>query len=257
MSSGLRETQGGDGITWLTFDRPERLNAFTGADYRDLRVAIERAVDDQATRVIVLTGTGRAFSAGADRSLLDGTASSTDRELAATEFGAMLEAVGGCEKPIVVAVNGLAIGIGCTVLLYCDLVLVAESARLRLPFTALGIVPEAGSSTLLPARARWGDTAWAMLSSEWLDAPAALALGLAWRVVPDAGLLEEAAATAATIAALDPAAVAATKRLLIAGRAAAARSAMEREMVELAALLGPHVSKGDSGDPPGADEATD
>jgi len=225
-----------DHLAWLTLDRPDRLNAFTGAGYRDLRQALERAEADPEVRVIVLTGNGRAFSAGADCSLLDGTASADDRRLAADEFPAMLEALGGCAKPVIVAVNGLAVGIGCTLLLHCDLVLVAESAKLRLPFTALGVTPEAGSSALLPARARWGDTMWAMLSSEWIDATTAHEMGIAWRVVPDADLVAEATRTAMTITARDPAAVAATKRLLLAGRSDIIRYAMEREYTEISAL---------------------
>jgi enoyl-CoA hydratase/carnithine racemase len=105
----------------------------------------------------------------------------------------------------------------------------AASARSRLPFTALGIVPEAGSSALFPAQTRWGDAVWAMLSSEWIDAASALAMGLAWRVVPDQHLIEETEGVAATIAAHDPAAVAATKRLLLEGRAEVVRAAMDRE----------------------------
>lgn len=226
-----------DRASWMTFDRPDRLNSFTGGDYRDLRVAVESAAADPATRVIVLTGAGRAFSVGADRSLMDGTATAEDRTLAGAEFAAMLEAFGRCDKPVVAAVNGLAVGIGCTVLLHCDLVLVAESARLRLPFTALGLVPEAASSVLLPARARWGDLAWAVFSSEWIDAQAALDMGLAWRVVPDEAIVEETTTTVQAIAAHDPSSVAATKRLLTAGRAVLVRDAMARENTELAALL--------------------
>jgi len=225
-----------DGATWLTLDRPERLNSFTGRDYRELRIGIERATSDTATRVIVLTGTGRAFSAGADRSLVDGTAVAADLKLAGDEFGAMLEALGRCDKPILAAVNGLAVGIGCTILLHCDLVLMAESARARLPFTSLGIVPEAGSSALLPARARWGDAMWAMLSSDWLDAPTCLAMGLVWRVVPDAELLDDIERVAATLAARDPGAVTATKRLLVAGRTELVRAAMHREYEEMQSL---------------------
>jgi enoyl-CoA hydratase/carnithine racemase len=222
------------GVRWLTLDRPERLNALTGADYRDLRVAVERVTSDPSIRALVLTGAGRAFSAGADRSLLDGSATDDERALAGTEFGAMLDAFGACDTPVLAAVNGLAVGIGCTILLHCDLVLVAESARLRLPFTALGIVPEAGSSALLPARP---DATWAMLSSEWIDAPAAVAMGLAWQVVPDDELAAEVGRAAATIATLDPAAVSATKRLLLAGRADVVRSARAREEAEMASLL--------------------
>ncbi len=238
MATLLVEERFDDGTTWLTLDRPEALNAFTVTGYRDLRLAVERATGDHATRVIVLTGRGRAFSAGADRSLLDGTADADGRATAGAEFDGMLDAFGRCEKPILAAVNGLAVGIGCTLLLHCDLVLLAASARLRLPFTALGIVPEAGSSALLPARVRWSDAVWALLSSEWIDAPAALAMGLAWRMVDDDALLTEAATAAATIAAQDPAAVAATKRLLGAGRADVVRAAMAREQAEMGRLLG-------------------
>ena len=226
-----------DRARWLTFGRPDRLNSFTGADYADLRVAIEAATADVATRAIVLTGTGRAFSVGADRSLLDGTATADDRARAGVEFTAMLDALGRCDKPVVAAVNGLAVGIGCTILLHCDLVLVAESARLRLPFTALGLVPEAASSVLLPARARWGDVAWALLSSDWIDAQTAVDMGIAWRLVPDEALVEEARSAVAAITVHDPATVAATKRLLTAGRAALVRDAMAREHAEFAALL--------------------
>lgn len=236
-NGGLKELVG-EGVAWLILDRPQQLNAFDVSDYRDLRVALERSSADSSIRAIVITGNGRAFSAGAHRSLLDGTASPSQRQLAATEFDAMLNVIGRCEKPLIAAVNGLAVGIGCTILLYCDLVVMNESARLRLPFTALGIVPEAGSSALLPARARWPDTVWAMLSSEWIDAQAALDMGIAWRVVPDAELTATAANAASTIAALDPAAVSATKRLLTAGRADTARAAIDRELTEMAALFG-------------------
>lgn len=220
----------------IVLDRPECLNAFTGEDYRALRLAVEAATADQAVGAVVLTGAGRAFSAGADRSLIDGTASADARRQAAEEFPAVLAALDACDLPIVVAVNGLAVGIGATVLLHCDLVLLAASARLRFPFTALGIVPEAGSSALLPARAPWGDAAWALLSSEWIDAEAALRLGVAWRVVADERLKSEAQTVAATLAALDRASVTATKRLLVAGREDVIASAMARELDAMAML---------------------
>jgi enoyl-CoA hydratase/carnithine racemase len=220
----------------LTLTRPERLNAFTAGMYRDLRVALDRATSDADVRAVVVTGAGRAFSAGADRSLVDGTATDEERALVTEEFTGMLDALGGCPKPVVAAVNGVAVGIGCTMLLHCDLVVVAESARLRMPFTALGVLPEAGSSVLLPLRARWHDAAWAMLSSEWIDAPAAVAMGLAWRVVPDGAVVDEAHAAADAIAAHDPHVVEATKRLLTEGRAELVRAAIERELGEARAL---------------------
>ncbi|MBX7435099.1 enoyl-CoA hydratase/isomerase family protein [Mycobacterium sp. Y57] len=225
--------------TWLTLDRAEKLNAFTVDGYRELRVQLQELMADSSTRVAVLTGTGRAFSVGADRSLLDGSMDASQRRGAGDEFDALLEVLAGFEKPLVAAVNGLAVGFGCTALLYCDVILVAESARLRMPFTAMGIVPEAGSSVLLPARVRWADAMWSMLSSEWIDAAAAVRMGLALDAVPDADLVTRTTDAAQVLAAHDPRSVAATKRLLVAGRSDAARRAAAREVAEMGHLLGP------------------
>ena len=238
MADILHERRDG-AVAWLTFDRPERLNAFTGTGYHELRVSLERLAGDDGARAVVLTGRGRAFSAGADRSLLDAATPDTLRQHAGEEFLRLLDVLGGFEKPLLAAVNGVAVGFGCTLLLYCDLVLIAETARLRFPFTALGIVPEAGSSALLPTRMRWADAMWAMLSSEWIDAAAAFESGLAWRMVPDAELLEQASSAAALISSHDVKAVAATKRLMISGRRDAALDAIKRELTEMQALRRP------------------
>jgi len=221
---------------WLEFDRPQCLNAFTVAGYRDLRQALDRLANDDAVRAVVLTGRGRAFSAGADRSLLDGALPNSERRRAGEEFGQLLETLGSFPKPLFAAVNGLAVGFGCSMLLYCDVVILAETARLRFPFTALSIVPEAGSSALLPVRARWSDAMWAMLSSEWIDAHDAVRTGLAWRCVRDTDLLEEAARASAVVAAHDPRSVAATKRLLTSSAFGEARHAIRRELDEMQAL---------------------
>jgi enoyl-CoA hydratase/carnithine racemase len=223
-------------VAWLTFDRPERLNAFTGTGYQELRVALQRLARDDAARAVVLTGRGRAFCAGADRSLLDAASPKAERQRAGDEFFQLLDVLGAFEKPLLAAVNGVAVGFGCTLLLYCDLVLIAETARLRFPFTALGIVPEAGSSALLPMRMRWADAMWAMLSREWIDAAAAFQTGLAWRVVPDAELVEHVSSAAALISTHDANAVAATKRLMIGGRRNVALDAINREFAEMEAL---------------------
>jgi enoyl-CoA hydratase/carnithine racemase len=221
---------------WLEFSRPQCLNAFTVAGYRGLREALDRLATDDTVRVVVLTGRGRAFCAGADRSLLDAALPDSERRLAGEEFGQLLETLGTFPKPLFAAVNGLAVGFGCSMLLYCDVVILAETAKLRFPFTALGIVPEAGSSALLPARARWTDAMWAMLSSEWIDAADAVRTGLAWRSVPDADLIEEAKRASAVVAAHDPRSVAATKRLLMSGLFSEARQAVRRELDEMQAL---------------------
>jgi enoyl-CoA hydratase/carnithine racemase len=227
-----------DGATaWLTFTRPENLNAFTIAGYTELRIALQRLASDDAVRAVVLTGNGRAFSVGADRSLLTGSLPEAERLSAGAEFKLLLFVLATFEKPLFAAVNGLSVGFGATLLLFCDVILFAETARLRMPFTALGLVPEAGSSALFPARVRWADSMWAMLSSEWVDASAAHEMGLAWKVVPDADLTAQTAAAANVLTALDPTSVSATKRLMTEGRQRDARLAYDRELEAMHTLL--------------------
>ncbi len=218
-----------DGVLWLTLDRPERLNAFTASDYQSLTMATGRAGDDDEIRAVVITGTGRAFSAGADRSLLEEPLDPSKRSHVQDDFRSMLIALSECDKPVIAAVNGLAVGLGATILLHCDLVILAASARLRLPFTELGLAPEAASSVLLPARVGWSEAAWLLLSGEWIDAERAQSIGLAWRVVRDDELVSAVAEVGATLAALDPASIVATKRLLLHGRRDLVDAAMNRE----------------------------
>ncbi len=235
--TGLLRRDDSDGVAPLTIHRPERLNSFTAADYHELHVALEACLADDSIGAVTLTGVGRAFSAGADRSLLEQNGQADDRTRAGAEFTRLLDVLRGFDKPLFAAVNGVAVGFGATMLLYCDLVVMAETARLRLPFTELGIVPEAGSSALLPLRARWPDIAWALFSSEWIGAAAAVKMGLVWRCVPDEGLPETTLGAARHVAGLDGASVRATKRLLTAGRTAVSEAAVARETEALGALL--------------------
>lgn len=225
-----------DDVWWAVLDDPARLNAVTGEDYRRLRLVLEGAVADPSVQAVVITGTGRAFCAGADRALVDGSAGEEARRLAGEEFTALFELLASCDVPVIAAVNGLAVGVGATLLLHCDLVLLAEGARLRFPFTSLGVTPEAGSSALLASRVPGPDGTWAMLSSTWIDAEQARSMGLAWRVVADDGLTAAVGLALADLGANPPAAVRATKRLLTAGRAGVVRAAMARELDEMRTL---------------------
>ena len=231
------DERSGDGVTRLTFRSPERLNAFTADDYRALHVILTRLDNDAGTRVVLMTGHGRAFSVGADRSLLAPGAVDGERQRAGIEFDRLIAVLADFGKPLLAAVNGLAVGFGATALLYCDVVFAAESARFRFPFTDLGLVPEAGSSVLLPARMRWADVMWSVLTSEWFGAEEARTAGLVRRVVADHELAAVAAQAAQSIARHDPAAVRAAKRLLISGRADAVERAMARELDEMKGLF--------------------
>ena len=228
-----------DGVRTVMLDRPARLNAFTAASYRALAAALEAAVRDETIRVVELVGAGRAFSSGVDLDALAGTADPDEYREA---FAVLLETLIVFPKPLVAGVHGAAVGFGATILLHADVVLVADDARLRLPFTALGTAPEAGSSVLLPALVGPQRAAELLLTSRWIDAAEAVASGLAARRCAGADLRSELRQLAREIAARPPEAVAAARRLLRSGRAELVRAALEREddaARELRAELGP------------------
>lgn len=220
----------------LTLDRPEKLNAFCGELYDALHDAFVAAADDPGVAVVVLTGAGRAFSAGQDLGEMAAVPARPDGR--PYGFSGLLEVVSGFPKPLVAAVNGLAVGLGMTILAHCDIVLVADDARLRAPFCALGVAPEAASSVLFPERMGWQEAAWWLFSAEWLDAEAAVRSGIAWRKVPAERLMAETLAVAGRIAAMPVASLVATKQLLVAARMDRVRAAREREDEAFGRLLG-------------------
>lgn len=210
----------------LTLDRPDKKNALTDAMYAALAAGLIDAADAPEIRVVLLAGAGGAFTAGNDiadfMAVASGDAVQADRSV-----HRFLEQVAAFPKPLVAAVPGVAIGVGTTMLLHCDYVILGESARLAAPFVGLGVVPEAGSSLLLPA-CIGHQRAFAMFAlGEVLDAKRAAAWGLANRVVADGALAEEALAVAAKLATLSAGAVAMTKRLMRDHDALAARMAEE------------------------------
>src|SRR5262245_58105890 len=198
----------------LTRGRPEALNAFASPLYRATGAALDAARADDRVSVVVLTGAGRAFSAGQD---LDEMARLAAGEAIESGFPVLLEALQAFDKPLVAAVNGVAVGIGFTLLPHCDLVLVAEGARFRTPFAEMGVPPEAASSYLFPARMGWQRAAEVLFTSPWLSAEEAVAAGIALRVVPGGGVVDEALALAGRIAAAPLPALRAIKATMLAG----------------------------------------
>jgi enoyl-CoA hydratase/carnithine racemase len=209
----------GEGVALLTMNRPQRRNAFNDQQYDDLAAALARVQEDDAVGVAVITGAGGAFSAGQDISEMG----------SGRRFTPFVDRLASFEKPLLAAVNGVAVGIGVTMLPHCDIVYVADSARLRVPFVALGLVPEAGSSWLLPRVMGPQAAAEALLTARWLTARDAVDSGLALRAVPDEELLSTTMATARAIAAHPRIALRESKRLLLAARADALRAARQRE----------------------------
>jgi enoyl-CoA hydratase/carnithine racemase len=224
-----------DGVRVVAIDRPDKRNAIDRHVYTGLNDAFDEAADREDIGVVVLTGTGtEAFCAGADTAELAAVASGEGREFArlASRF---CDGLATYPKPLVVAVNGIAVGMGTTLLGYADLAFAAESARFRTPFTAMGLSPELASSRLLPELIGWQRASWMLLSSEWVDAPTAAAWGLVLEVVPDADLRERAVAAARTIAGRKPAAVRAVKQTMTAWRTPVVAEALSTE----AAVFGP------------------
>jgi len=201
-----------DHILTLTFARPDKKNALTNAMYGALADAILAAENDKAVRVIVLRGEGDMFTAGND--VGEFAMMATGAFKGERHVSRFLEAITRSTQPLVAAVQGRAVGIGTTMLLHCDFVLLAEDAQLSTPFVSLALVPEAASTMLMPLRVGYARAYEMFALGETMDAKTALQLGIANRVVPLETLHEEAAAIAAKLAKQPAGSLAATKRLM-------------------------------------------
>jgi len=187
------KTEVSEGIMTLTLSRADKKNALSNAMYSALSDGLERAEKD-ASRVVLFQGDGDSFTAGND--LADFSAQASGKDTVEPQAHRFISNLGKATRPLVAAVQGNAVGVGTTMLLHCDLVFLADTAKLMTPFVNLALVPEAASSWLLPARI--GHVrAYAMFAlGEPLDAASALACGLANAVVPVAELRAKARAAA-------------------------------------------------------------
>lgn len=221
-----------DGVLTLVMARPDKKNALTDAMYKALADALETSSEDREVRVIVIRAEGDMFTAGNDLGEFAAMSRSGGGPRNVTRF---IQALGALSKPLIAAVQGRAVGVGTTLLLHCDLVVLAEDALLTTPFVGLALVPEASSSLLLPARIGHA-RAFAMFAlGEAVSATDALAWGIANKVVPLDQLADATQAIAARLAEQPSGAVVATKQLmrdvaLIADR-------MQKESLEFAARL--------------------
>ena len=219
------------GVGEIRIDRPAKKNALTSAMYAAMAGALESFDRDETVRVAIVRG-GNDFTAGNDlRDFAEASASGEREPLdAIVEF---LTRLADFSKPLVAAVRGNAIGVGTTMLLHADAVVAGTSARFRLPFTQLGLVPEAGSSLLLPLAAGRMRANWMLLAGEFFSAGEAFAAGLVTSVVADDRVDATGAEMAAKLAALPPVAVRETKRLM---REAIAQDVREQMDAEIAAF---------------------
>jgi enoyl-CoA hydratase/carnithine racemase len=223
-------------VRLLTFNRPQAKNAFNDDLYDAATEQLRAAADDPNVAVVVLTGAENAFSAGQDLSEM--TKARTAEQAATSGFMPFVDTLQSFPKPLIAAVNGVAVGIGVTMLLHCDLVFVGERARLRAPFVGLGIVVEAGSSVLFQERIGWQNTADLLFRSDFVSASEAVAMGLAWRSYPDERLMVEVLTYAEQIAAMPVAALVENKKLLLDVRLPRVVEARVREEAALARVVG-------------------
>ncbi len=203
-----------DHVLTITLDRPDALNAFDRVMKEELLAAFKAAERDVAVRVLIITGSGRAFNAGQDlKERQEPGVADLASELR-LRYNPIIVQMRRLEKPIIAAVNGVAAGAGCSLALACDLIIASEEARFIEAFARVGLVPDTGSTWFLtrilgPARA-----AEMMFLAEPIDAAAAERLGLVNRVVPADRLMEEAQALAARLAVAAPLSLALTKRAM-------------------------------------------
>jgi enoyl-CoA hydratase/carnithine racemase len=222
-----------DGILGIEFNRPGKKNAITAAMYQTMVDALKQAESDPAVRVILFTGKPEVFTSGND---LEDFLQNPPQDNASPVYQFLWQ-LSHAGKPIVAAVSGAAVGIGTTLLLHCDLVYAADNARFSLPFTQLGLCPEAASSLLLPQLAGYHRAAEKLLLGEAFPAQEAHAMGLVNKLLPTAELAAYAQAQAAKLAALPPASVRTAKLLMKQPQIAAVEAQMAQELSHFGTML--------------------
>ena len=224
------EVKNESGILTLTLKRPDKKNALTNEMYGALADAIEGAESDPAVRVVLIRGEGDSFTAGND--LGEFAAVAAGKATGERHVTRFIHSLGRATKPLVAAVQGRAVGVGTTMLLHCDLVVLAENALLSTPFISLALVPEAASSILMPLRIGYARAFELFALGEPVAANVALQWGLANRVVPLEKLDAEATALAQRLAKQPLGSLVATKKLMRSGEMLVKQMQAESEHFE-------------------------
>lgn len=224
-----------DGVLTLTLNRPDVLNAMSDEMSDGLATALERVPSDPDVRVVVITGAGAAFSAGADISGEDAHEHFDVRAL--DRANRMVRAVTSCDRPVVAAVNGVAAGVGCSIALACDLVVAGSSAAFLLAFARIGLMPDGGTSFTVAASIGRARAMRMALLAEPLSAAEALDAGLVTHVVADDDLAATVAKMTRRLASGPPLSFAATKKAINAATLGGLDDALERERTGQTILL--------------------
>lgn len=226
----------------ITLDRPEALNAFNEALYDATAEALIDAAVDPGVAVVVITGGGdRAFSAGTD--VVEMAARTTGTvENGRYGFPGMVDVLAAFPKPLLCAVNGMALGIGATIIGFADLALMSTAARVRCPFTDLAVAPEAASSFTFPQLLGRQQATWVLMSSEWFSGAECVEMGLAWKLCEPDDLLPETLRVATVLARKSIASLVESKRTIVAAQGDAIAAARARENAAFQVLLGAPAS---------------
>ena len=222
----------------LRLDRPESKNAFNEALYDGLTEALIEADNDNGVAVVVITGTGDSFSSGTDVVELGQRMGDPSFTPGKHGFPGLANTLIGFSKPLMCAVNGLGLGIGVTILGLSDLVFMAESARVKCPFTDLALAPEAASSFTFPLIMGPQNATWMLLSSEWITAEQCFDMGLAYKLCSDAKLMDETMRHARVLAAKPISSLVASKKVVMDPLREQIQAARKREDKAFAELLG-------------------
>lgn len=230
-------TRKANGIFTITFNRPEKKNAITAAMYESMANALKNAEVDNEVRVILFTGSDNIFTAGNDLEDFIKNAAQLGSEDEKNPVVQFMLALSGAQKPVIAAVAGLAIGIGTTMLLHCDLVYLADNTKLSVPFSQLGLCPEFASSVLMQNAAGYHRAAEKLLLGEAFSASEALAMGIANRVIPGEELLDFVTQQANKLVDLPATSLRATKRLMKSAQTNLINTTMREEMLQFSQML--------------------
>jgi len=200
-----------DAVAIITLYRPDAMNSFNTELRADLSAAIQKAHDDASIRVVVLTGEGRTFSAGAD---LKAGIDKAVAEILQTEYRPVQEAIANIPKPVIAAVPGSAAGIGLSIALQCDLLIMADNAFMLSPFTTISLVPDGGLNWLLVRQLGYRRAFQLSIESERISATRCVELGLANKAVPAEELRDTTLAWAQALSERAPLSLAATKKAM-------------------------------------------
>ncbi|MCD8513554.1 MAG: enoyl-CoA hydratase-related protein [Nitrincola sp.] len=235
MSEVILKSLSDQGVLTLTLNRPEKKNALTGAMYQTLTDSLKEAEKDDTVRVVVLSGAGSDFSAGND--IHDFVSAISDPQKIRIPLG-FLQAISSFPKPILAAVSGVAIGIGTSLLLHCDLVYADETARFQLPFTRMGLVPEGGTSLMLPSALGHRKAFELLVLGDAFDAKTAAEVGLINAQLASADLIETVIEKANQLAQMGPEAVRQSKAMMKQYDENTLQSVLISEVEAFAARLG-------------------